>query len=146
MPRFFRDGERGVHATLAYAHRILPVPLAYSILAGLGLYLSAGILPLLLGETYADAVPALQWLAWLPVVSLPRLLLQTLLIGGNRAELCVQHSRRGRHTQYRSKHVADTLMELARCGDGDICGGDCHGTGHVRRRVFPTDKTSYKYI
>ena len=84
MPRFFRAGEAGVHAALAYAHRIVLVPLAYSILAGLGLYLCSGILPLLLGATYVDAVPALQWLAWLPVVSLPRLLLQTLLIGGDR--------------------------------------------------------------
>jgi O-antigen/teichoic acid export membrane protein len=89
MPRFFRDGERSVHATLAYAHRILPVPLAYSILAGLGLYLSAGILPLLLGAGYVDAVPALQWLAWLQVVSLPRLFLQTLLIGGDRQNYAV---------------------------------------------------------
>ena len=89
MPRFFRAGEGGVHATLAYAHRILLVPFTYSILAGIGLYLCAGILPLLLGATYADAVPALQWLAWLPVVSLPRLLLQTLLIGGNRQNYAV---------------------------------------------------------
>ncbi len=89
MPRFFRAGEGGVHATLAYAHRILLVPLAYSILAGLGLYLCAGILPLLLGATYVDAVPALQWLAWLPVVSLPRLLLQTLLISGDRQNYAV---------------------------------------------------------
>jgi O-antigen/teichoic acid export membrane protein len=87
--RFFRAGEDGLHASLAYAQRILFVPLAYSILAGLGLFLCAGILPLLLGTAYVDAVPALQWLAWLPVVSLPRLLLQTLLIGGNRQNYAV---------------------------------------------------------
>ena len=89
MPRFFRAGEGGMRATLAYAHRILFVPLIYSILAGLGLYLCAGVLPLLLGAAYVDAVPALQWLAWLPVVSLPRLLLQSLLIGGDRQNYAV---------------------------------------------------------
>ena len=57
--------------------------------AGIGLYLCAGIMPLLLGATYVDAVPALQWLAWLPVVSLPRLLLQALLIGGDRQNYTV---------------------------------------------------------
>lgn len=90
MPRFFRAGEFGVSAALAYAHRILLVPLIYSILAGLGLYLCAGMLPLLLGATYGDAVPALQWLAWLPLLSLPRLFLQSLLIGGDRQNYAVQ--------------------------------------------------------
>jgi O-antigen/teichoic acid export membrane protein len=89
MPRFFRAGEGGVIAALAYAHRILLVPLIYSILAGLGLYLCAGVLPLLLGASFSDAVPALQWLAWLPLVSLPRLLLQSLLIGGDRQNYAV---------------------------------------------------------
>jgi O-antigen/teichoic acid export membrane protein len=84
MPHFFRTGGGGLNASLAYAHRILFVPLAYGFLSGIGLYLCAGIMPLLLGATYVDAVPALQWLAWLPVVSLPRLLLQALLIGGDR--------------------------------------------------------------
>jgi O-antigen/teichoic acid export membrane protein len=90
MPRFFRAGEGGVSAALAYAHRILLVPLVYSILAGLGLYLCAGVLPLLLGATYSDAVPALQWLAWFPLISLPRLLLQSLLIGGDRQNYAVE--------------------------------------------------------
>ena len=90
MPRFFRAGEGGVGAALAYAHRILLVPLLYSILAGLGLYFCAGLLALLLGATYSDAVPALQWLAWLPLISLPRLLLQSLLIGGDRQNYAIQ--------------------------------------------------------
>jgi O-antigen/teichoic acid export membrane protein len=89
MPRFFRAGEGGVRATLAYAHRILFVPFAYTVLAGLGLFLLAGFLPSLLGATYADAVPALQWLAWVPLISLPRLLLQSLLIGGDRQNYAV---------------------------------------------------------
>jgi O-antigen/teichoic acid export membrane protein len=90
MPRFFRAGEGGLHATLAYAHRILLVPLAYSILTGLSLSLCADLLPFVLGVTYVDAVPALRWLAWLPAVSLPRLLLQTLLIGGDRQNHAVR--------------------------------------------------------
>ncbi len=90
MPRFFRAGEGGVPAALAYAHRILLAPVIYSILAGLGLYLCADILPLLLGLAYADAVSSLRWLAWLPIVSLPRLLLQTLFMGGDRQSSAVK--------------------------------------------------------
>jgi O-antigen/teichoic acid export membrane protein len=89
MPRFFRAGEGSVRAALAYAHRILFVPLIYSILAGFGLSLCAGVLPLLLGATYVDAVSALRWLAWLPLMSLPRLLLQSLLIGGDQQNWAV---------------------------------------------------------
>jgi len=89
MPHFFRVGEDGVPATLAYAHRILFLPLAYSVLAGIALYLCSGVLPFLLGSTYTGAVPPLQWLAWLPVASVPRLLLQSLLIGGDRQNYVV---------------------------------------------------------
>lgn len=89
MPRFFRAGENGAYAALSFACRVVPVPLAYCIFAGIGLYLSAGILPLLLGAGYMDSVPTLQWLAWIPAISLPRLLLQSLLIGGDRQKFAV---------------------------------------------------------
>ena len=89
MPRFFRSGMSGVPAALAFTYRNIPAPLVYCIIAGLGLYLSAGILPLLLGEDYVDAVPVLRWLVWLPALSLPRLLLQSMLIGGDRQNCAV---------------------------------------------------------
>lgn len=89
MPRFFRAGEGGLRDSLAYARRVLFIPFTYSLLAGLGLFLCAGFLPSLLGSTFVDAVPALQWLAWVPLLSLPRLLLQSLLIGGDRQNYAV---------------------------------------------------------
>lgn len=87
MPRFFRAGVNGARAGLSFACRVVPVPLAYSIFAGICLYLSASFLPLLLGAGYIDSAPTLQWLAWIPALSLPRLLLQSLLIGGDRQKL-----------------------------------------------------------
>jgi O-antigen/teichoic acid export membrane protein len=89
MPRFFLTGINGVHAALVLACRILPVPLAYCLIAGVFLYWSAGALPFLLGTDYVEAVAILQWLAWIPALSLPRLLLQSLLIGSDRQNYAV---------------------------------------------------------
>jgi O-antigen/teichoic acid export membrane protein len=83
-PRFFREGAGGVPQALAFARRILPLPLAFTLGASIAIYLCADLLPWLLGAGYAAAVPALRWLAWLPCASLPRLFLQTLLIGSDR--------------------------------------------------------------
>lgn len=87
--RFFKVGEGGVQAAIRYGWRLAPLPLLYSAGIGLGLYLSAGMLPVVLGEGYRDAVPALQWLAWLPLIALPRLLLQSLLVGADRQRAVV---------------------------------------------------------
>jgi O-antigen/teichoic acid export membrane protein len=84
LPRFFRIGEQGLPAAIAYSYSLLPFPVIYTILSGLVLFLCAGILPVVLGSTFLSAVPVLQWLAWLPLVSLPRLFFQTVLACCNR--------------------------------------------------------------
>jgi len=89
-PRFFRVGAYGVRAALSYAWRILPLPLFYVLAVGAALYCLAGWLPLILGITYRPAVSALRWLSWLPLVSLPRFLLQPVLLGVDRQEVLVK--------------------------------------------------------
>ena len=84
LPRFFRAGESNLQAVFSYGYRILPIPLAYAIISGVVLYLVADYLPYFFGESFAVAIPVLQWLAWLPLLSLPRLFTQNLLIGNNR--------------------------------------------------------------
>ena len=84
MPRFFRAGQKKLRHVLADGYRILPLPLVYVLLAGIGLYLGAGLLPYILGHHYVVSISILRWLAWLPLCALPRLFLQHLLIGGNR--------------------------------------------------------------
>ncbi len=88
-PRFFREGENGVRHAARYAWRILPLPLIATLFISVILYFMADFLPLLLGSSYSAAVPVLQWLAWLPVVSLPRLFLQTSLGTGDRQHQAV---------------------------------------------------------
>lgn len=89
IPRFFRAGHGGAHGTLAYARRILPIPLAYALVACTVLYFSAGLLPLILGQNYIKAIGPLQMLAGLPLMSTLRLFAQTALSTSAHQKLAV---------------------------------------------------------
>jgi O-antigen/teichoic acid export membrane protein len=67
-PRFFRHGARGVRASLGVARQLIPAAVGYGCLAALMLFLTAPILPRLLGHDYDNAVEAVRWLALLPVL------------------------------------------------------------------------------
>jgi len=79
LPRFFRESKMGMGHTLHYMWKILPMPFIFTVLSSFFLYSFASFLPMLIGVEYVSTVSVLQWLAWLPIVSLPRLFLQTLL-------------------------------------------------------------------
>jgi O-antigen/teichoic acid export membrane protein len=66
--RFFQHGVLGVRATARYARRLLRLGVAWGLLAGVGLYLLAPTLPLILGGEYRDSVGAVRWLAVLPLL------------------------------------------------------------------------------
>jgi O-antigen/teichoic acid export membrane protein len=84
MPKVFRAGENGLGSALRYGWQILPVLALYAVLIGGLLFWAAPLLPIVLGEGFRPAVTALHWLCWLPLISLPRLLLQSLLIGADK--------------------------------------------------------------
>jgi O-antigen/teichoic acid export membrane protein len=67
-PGFFRSGNDGIASSLAYAKRLLPKPLAYSLAVAIGLFLAAPMVPVVLGPGYARTTEALRWLALLPVL------------------------------------------------------------------------------
>ena len=79
VPRFFRAGDSGTGSAVVYALRLLPLPLLYALGTALVLHFAAGLLPQVLGASYAESVIVLQYLAWLPLVSTPRLFLQVAL-------------------------------------------------------------------
>ena len=66
--RFFQHGVQGVRATARYARRLLSVGACYGLLASAALYLLAPALPAILGAEYQEAVPAVRWLAVLPLL------------------------------------------------------------------------------
>lgn len=80
LPRFFRAGGGGLDHAIGNAMRMLPFPIIYAVCAGLGLSLFSDLLPLVLGPGYSESTAVLRWLAWLPLISLLRIFLQTVLL------------------------------------------------------------------
>ena len=66
--RFFKEGERGIDGASAYASRLRPWAWLYGVAVAIGLYLTAPLLPVLLGQQFGEAVPALRWLSLLPLM------------------------------------------------------------------------------
>ena len=66
--RFFTSGQQGVHGTLGLSRRLIPYALAYSVAAGVGLYVLAPLLPRLVGEEFAESVSTIRWLAVVPLL------------------------------------------------------------------------------
>jgi len=67
-PRFFQSGQGGIGGSLGLATRLLPVAIAVSAAASLGLLLVAPLVPSVLGGEYRDSIEALRWLAVLPLL------------------------------------------------------------------------------
>jgi O-antigen/teichoic acid export membrane protein len=66
-PDFFRHGHKGIATSYAYAKRLLPRMMGYSVVVAVALFAAAPIIPVLLGSEYARTVEALRWLALLPL-------------------------------------------------------------------------------
>lgn len=63
FPRFFQHGSLGLEPSVQYAKRLMPHAIAYSGIAVIGAAIGAPLLPKILGNSYADVVEALRWLA-----------------------------------------------------------------------------------
>jgi O-antigen/teichoic acid export membrane protein len=67
-PRFFRKGAGGMVATYPYALSLIAKTALYGFLASAGLWLLAPALPHVLGSRYEAVVPAVRWLALIPLL------------------------------------------------------------------------------
>jgi O-antigen/teichoic acid export membrane protein len=67
-PQFFRKGVGGIRATYPYALSLIPKAAIYGVFASASLWLFAPILPIILGSKYDAVVPALRWLALIPLL------------------------------------------------------------------------------
>jgi O-antigen/teichoic acid export membrane protein len=67
-PRFFEKGMNGMQPAHAYASTQIKRASVYSLLLMPALWLLAPLLPRVLGANYAYSVPALRWLAVIPVL------------------------------------------------------------------------------
>jgi O-antigen/teichoic acid export membrane protein len=81
FPNFFRVGADGISAALRYVKPMIFQALGYAALVALGLWISAGIVPLILGQEYRLTVEALRWLAVLPLLKAVHSFLADALTG-----------------------------------------------------------------
>jgi O-antigen/teichoic acid export membrane protein len=67
-PHFFRQGVGGVARTYPYALSLIAKTSIYGAVASAGLWLTAPILPYILGNQYQAVVSAVRWLALIPLL------------------------------------------------------------------------------
>lgn len=67
MPKFFRKGVDGVPEAAAFARRLWKPSVVFSLLAALGLFVMAPLVPRFAGRSFAEATAALRWLCMIPV-------------------------------------------------------------------------------
>jgi O-antigen/teichoic acid export membrane protein len=68
FPSFFREGAKSIRDALRLAMKVSRRTIPFSLLAAAAMGLSAGILPHILGRSFAESVSALRWLCLIPVI------------------------------------------------------------------------------
>jgi O-antigen/teichoic acid export membrane protein len=66
FPRFFREGVKGIAATVPLARQLLKRTAVIGLAVTVGLFLCAPLIPHLLGRSYLESVSALRWLCLIP--------------------------------------------------------------------------------
>jgi O-antigen/teichoic acid export membrane protein len=66
FPRFFREGVKGIAATVPMARQLLKRTAVLGIVISAAMFLCAPIIPHLVGRSYAESVSALRWLCLIP--------------------------------------------------------------------------------
>jgi O-antigen/teichoic acid export membrane protein len=66
LPRFFREGVKGIAATVPMARALLRRTALPGLGVSIAMFLCAPIIPHLVGKPYAEAVSALRWLCLIP--------------------------------------------------------------------------------
>jgi O-antigen/teichoic acid export membrane protein len=68
MPRFFARGHEGPTALRGFVRRLLSRTSMYAIVAAIVLAAGAGLVPVVMGQSYAGSVSAIRWLCLLPLL------------------------------------------------------------------------------
>lgn len=65
---FFRQGKQGMYNSVSFAKKLLPYTIAIGFMMSMGLYITAPLVPWILGESYTDSVNILRGLAIVPLL------------------------------------------------------------------------------
>lgn len=82
-PEFFRLGVQGVTSGFGFARRILRRSILYGLATAVGLFVAAGLIPMVLGHAYQESAAALRWICILPVLKCMHVFLADTLTGSN---------------------------------------------------------------
>jgi O-antigen/teichoic acid export membrane protein len=67
FPRFFREGVKGIAATIPMARALLRRTVVLGVCVSIAMFVCAPIIPHLVGQSFAESVSALRWLCLIPV-------------------------------------------------------------------------------
>lgn len=67
-PRFFREGERGIHHALPLANRLLKRTIPYGLVCAAALFAGSWLLPYIFGPSFQGSIEVLRWLCLLPLI------------------------------------------------------------------------------
>jgi O-antigen/teichoic acid export membrane protein len=67
FPRFCQMGRNGARGSIAFTGKLLGKTLPFGLLAAAVMFLTAPVIPHVVGRSFANSVSALQWLCLLPV-------------------------------------------------------------------------------
>ena len=82
FPRLCQTGRNGVAGSIALTRKLLGKTLPFGLLAAAAMFVSAPIIPHIVGRSFAGSVSALQWLCLLPVFRSLHLSAGDTLTGG----------------------------------------------------------------
>jgi O-antigen/teichoic acid export membrane protein len=108
-PQFFRKGVGGMAQTYPYALSLIAKTAIYGSLASTGLWLLAPVLPHILGTKYEAVVPAVRWLALIPLLRCVHSFLADALSGAG-----LQRTRTGIQVLVALINIALNLVILPR--------------------------------
>ena len=108
-PQFFRKGAGGIRATYNYALSLIAKAVLYGAIASAGLWLLAPMMPHILGSKYDQVVPAVRWLALIPLLRCLHSFMADALSGAG-----CQRTRTGIHVLVALINIGLNLLILPR--------------------------------
>ena len=67
FPRFCQTGQYGASGSLAFTRKLVGKTLPFGLAAAAMMFLAAPVIPHIVGRSFANSVPALEWLCLLPI-------------------------------------------------------------------------------
>jgi len=78
-PHFFKEGHKGIKHSIAYSIKLIKVPILIAVISTILILSFADLVPLILGTAFDNSTKIIYFLAFMPIVVLPRVFMQSIL-------------------------------------------------------------------